>query len=113
MTDQLATSGESGASHAALAAILTLSAQMLRTAREEDWFGLADQEARRRQLLAAVLGAPDVFDAVALRAMIRKVLDFDRDIMALVEAGRRTLGGQLELLQHGQRATTAYQNAVG
>jgi hypothetical protein len=105
--------GESGASQAALAAILTLTEQMLQNAREEDWITVADQEARRRQLLAAVFAAPEAFDALALKAMIRQVLDFDRDIMALVEAGRRALGGQIELLQQGQRATAAYQNVAG
>ncbi len=111
--DQLTSSGESGASQAALAAILTLSEQMLQTARAEDWFGVADQEARRRQLLAAVFAAPQAFDAVALKAMIRQVLELDRDIMMLVEAGRRALGGELELLQQGQRASAAYQGAAG
>lgn len=111
--DALTTGGEGGASQAALAAILALTEQMLQTARAQDWFGVADQEVRRRQLLAAVFAAPQAFDAVALRAMVRQVLDFDREIMALVEAGRRALGGELELLQQGQRAAAAYQGAAG
>lgn len=113
MTDQLAGSREGSASQAALAAILTLTEQMLQSARAEDWFGVADQEMRRRQLLAEVFAAPEAFDAIALKAMIRQVLEFDRDIMMLVEAGRRALGGELELLRQGQRATVAYQGAAG
>lgn len=111
--DPLARSGEGSASQAALAAIVTLTEQMLQTARAEDWFGVADQEARRRQLLATVFAAPQAFDAAALKAMIRQVLEFDRDILMLVEAGRRAVSGELELLQQGQRATAAYQGAAG
>jgi hypothetical protein len=103
--------GESDSAQAALAAIVTLTELMLRTARDQDWLAVADQETRRRQLLAAVFAESQAFETQALKATIRRVLELDGEIVALGEASRHAIGGQLDRLQHGRRATLAYRDA--
>jgi hypothetical protein len=101
---------EAEQSRAALAAIVTLSESMLRTAREQDWFAVVEHEARRRELLAAVCGAAHAFDRDAYRATLIRLLELDREIVALGEIAQRETGAQLQLVHQGRRAQLAYHD---
>ncbi|WP_297526459.1 flagellar protein FliT [Thiohalobacter sp.] len=93
---------------APLSAALALTAGMEAAADAEDWDKVAALEARRRPLLERALAAVDPAEAVAVRAVIEKLIARDRRILARAGARRDALAADLGRLASGRRGRDAY-----
>ena len=90
--------------------VLTLSAAMLESARQQDWAGVANLESTRNVLLHAVLDGPQRPSAAVLADVLPKILESDRAVIALGEVVRGELAGKLLQFRQGHRARSAYSD---
>jgi hypothetical protein len=95
--------------------IALLTDRMLACARDHQWDGIGELENRRRQLFEQLLGntgnePPDTAQARQLAAVIRNVLERDRELIRLGEVGRKEALEVLGAIQEGKRARRAYEN---
>ncbi|CAK0767689.1 flagellar protein FliT [Gammaproteobacteria bacterium] len=90
--------------------LIGLTEQMLQTAQEEDWDALAQIEEARRKLLYEHTPSPanDPEGHAAVLRIIQKIIETDRQTIALCEKGQQTLAGQIQSLRVGERARHAY-----
>lgn len=93
---------------------LVLTEAMLQTAREEDWDRLVELEAVRRAHIGAAFSGPlSGPGAPQFAAFAQRILALDRELIALGEQGRRSLGEALTELRAGRRARAAYVAGAG
>jgi hypothetical protein len=88
--------------------ILALSEAMLAGARAQDWVTVANLEAARGALLRALFEGDSRPAPDALAAAAQRLLESDRVLLALGEAARRELSGELARLRQGRAAHAAY-----
>lgn len=91
-----------------LAEILSLSAAMLEAARGQDWVAVANLESARGALLRGLLEGGERPAVEVLAAVLRQVLETDRDLIALGESAHAALAGELAGLKRGRSARSAY-----
>lgn len=96
-----------------LAEILFLSTAMPDAAREQDWVAVTNLEAARDALLKTVLEGSDRPAADAVAAMMRKVLDSDRQLIELGKQARDGISAELAQLRQSRKARSAYAEHGG
>ncbi len=96
-----------------LTELVELGAAMLDAARDGRWSEVAEGEAARqaliRELFASAAGAEE---GEGLARGIRRVLDMDREIMALGRSTMDDLAARLGDLRQGQHAHRAYRRCA-
>lgn len=90
------------------AEILSLTAAMLEAARGGDWVTVANLETVRGALLRGLLEGHDRPETDTLAALLRQVLESDRDLIALGESAHAAMAGELAGLQRGRSVRRAY-----
>lgn len=93
--------------------ILALSATMLDCAREQDWIGVANLEVTRDALLKAVFEGMERPSPEALTAVAQRVLESDRELIALGERARGEFAAALGQVRQGRRVQAAYSESGG
>ena len=93
--------------------ILAVSASMLDLAHAQDWIGIANLEITREALLKAVFEGTDRPSPEALTAMVRQVLESDRELIALGTQARGELAAALGQMRQARRAQAAYSETGG
>jgi hypothetical protein len=93
--------------------ILVLSDAMLGCAREQDWAGVANLEVTRDALLKTVFEGTERPSPEALTAVVRQVLESDRELIALGEQARGEFAAALGQMRQGLRAQAAYSDSNG
>lgn len=88
--------------------LLELTQAMLAAAEQRDWDRLAGLETERSRLIAACLGPTRPHAAAAMVDCIRRMLEFDRQVIAIAEDGLRDIAGEIAGLERGRRAHRAY-----
>lgn len=93
--------------------LLVLTQAMLAAAEQRDWDRLAELEAERSRLVAACFDpSHSSVDANAMVGCIRRMLDLDRQVIAIAEDGLRDIADELAGIERGRRARRAYGNAA-
>ncbi len=93
--------------------LLELTQAMLAAAERRDWNRLAELEAERSRLVAACFGPPRANrDSAAMVGCIRRMLELDREVIAIAENGLRDIAGEIASLERGRRAHRAYGDAA-
>lgn len=108
-------SGPDGDFDAICREIAALTDRMLACARAQEWGGIGGIENERRTLFERLLGdarngPPDAVQVRRLAVVIRDVLERDRELIRLGEAGRKEALEVLGAIQEGKRARRAYEN---
>jgi hypothetical protein len=98
---------------ASLDEVLTLSAAMLESARQQDWASVANLESTRNVILHAMLDGLQRPSATILAEVLPKILESDRAVIALGESVRSELAGKLLQFRQGRRARSAYSDHNG
>jgi len=93
--------------------ILALSASMLDLAQTQDWIGVANLDVARDALLKAVFEGTDRPSPEALTAVVRQVLESDRELIALGEQARGEFAAALGEMRQARRAQAAYSETGG
>ncbi len=93
--------------------ILAVSASMLDLAHAQDWIGIANLEITREALLKAVFEGTDRPSPEALTAMVRQVLESDRELIALGTQARGEFAAALGQMRQARRAQAAYSETGG
>ncbi len=94
--------------------LVTLTEAMLRSAQEQDWEGLVSLEQERCSLLerlttpGGLVSPGNEENRDTLSALIRTVLELDRQVMVLATERRQVLAGKIQGLRVGARARAAY-----
>jgi len=97
-------------STATLDALLSLTQALLGSAKAGDWERVTVLESERRPLIYAAFAAGGVAvgDNPDRQAVIREILDADRQVMDLARQQRDDLQSQLRDLGYGKSALRAY-----
>ena len=90
---------------------LALSTAMLESARAQDWIAVANLEVARSALLRQALEAADRPPAEVLAVVLPKILECDRELLALGEAARTDVSAKLLEFRQGRRAHAAYSDS--
>jgi len=94
--------------------LLSLSERMLESARRADWDEVQALEARRRPMLETcfpLLEPPP--DAAGMAQQIRRIIDLDRQVLALAGRAREEAGAALGDISRGRLATEVYGRVGG
>ncbi len=90
--------------------IVALSEAMLEAARAEHWDRVTELARRRRSEVERFFTTPVAeHEAAWLSEGIRSVLDLDRELLELVEAGREASSAAVVRLHRGRTAQAAYR----
>ena len=97
-----------------LNAVLAMTGQMVRAAKQEDWRRVTALESNRQGLIAAVFASPvPPADAAAVGAVISRIHALNQDLLSMGSRGRDQLAGALDNMAKGRRARSAYAGASG
>jgi len=88
--------------------VIELSEQMLQTTQAEDWDKLEQIEEERRTLIYASTPPSDAEGRAEVLQVIQKILELDRQVIALCEKGQQALAEKIRSLRIGARARNAY-----
>lgn len=93
--------------------LLELTQAMLAAAERRDWDRLAELETERSRFVAACFGPPrSNQDSAAMVGCIRRMLELDREVIAIAENGLRDIAGEIADIERGRRAHRAYGEAA-
>lgn len=90
--------------------LMSLTQDLLRSARAADWDETTQLEAARRPLLYQIFGAVKPGKHIRYRALLQEILSVDREIMLLAQQRRDELAGLLHQVGHGRTALKAYES---
>lgn len=92
-----------------LDAIVQMSIDMLDLARDQVWEKLEQLEVLRRDLVGTCFQSPAAADEAQMMAdYISRILDINREITVLTEAGRQEAGQRVHSLGTAKQAHRAY-----
>lgn len=90
--------------------LMSLTQDLLRSARAADWDATTQLEADRRPLLYQIFGAVTPGKHIRYRSLLQEILSVDREIMQLAQQRRDELAGLLHQVGHGRTALKAYES---
>jgi len=94
---------------APLSALVAISMQMLASAQLEDWERVRAAEDERRELLDTLFRTPPRDDQAELwTATLRRVLDINAQVIAVIRERRRDTASVLGAVRRGQRSQAEY-----
>jgi hypothetical protein len=94
--------------------ILALSGEMLESARSGAWPRVTEAARRRRERVEAFFSLPVApHEAEWVAEGIRQVLDLDRELLGLVQAGREECSAAVVHLRKGRESRNAYRACTG
>lgn len=98
----------------ALSALIAISMQMLASAQLQDWERVDAAEHDRRELLDALFRTPPRDDQTELwAATIRRALDINAQVIAVVRERKQHTAGELSVLRRGRRGQAEYAKHAG
>jgi hypothetical protein len=94
-----------------LPVILSITTEMLKKAKDNDWESVIALESQRNALIADFFAAPVATEEVQMVAHhINKVLEIDRQLLDLCSGQRENLRGDLQKVAHGKNALKVYSS---
>ena len=94
----------------AIVEVESLTRQMLDRAIDAEWEQVCELEAVRQGWLARIFPLEvDHEEGQVLQLQIRRLIEWDQQIIRLVHAKRKDLGDQLSRIKQGRKANHAYQ----
>lgn len=90
--------------------LMSLTQDLLRSARAADWDATTQLEAERRPLLYQVFGSVTPGKHIRYHSLLQEILSVDREIMQLAQQRRDELASLLHQVGHGRTALKAYES---
>lgn len=91
--------------------MLSITAEMLKMAKNDDWESVIALESQRNVLIADFFAVPVAAEEVkAVAHHINKVLEIDRQLIDLCSGQCENLKGNLQNIAHGKNALKVYSS---